>query len=200
MTIRWRPSTLYSPRPMIDDGEVTRLLSRIQQGDEHAAAEIVPLVYKELRKIAAGMMRRERPGHTLQPTAVVHEAFMRMSGGDHVHFENRAQFFAIAARSMRRVLVDHARRRLADKRGEGQQHEALEDHIALTPNQSEEVLALDEALHRLEALDARQAQIVEMHYFAGNSVAEIAHVLDIGERTVKRDLQTARLFLKKQLE
>jgi RNA polymerase sigma factor (TIGR02999 family) len=186
---------------MSEHGEVTRLLSRIQGGDENAVAQLVPLVYKELRRIAAAMMRQERSDHTLQPTAVVHEAFIRLMDGDLDRFENRAHFFAIAARSMRRVLVDHARRRLADKRGGDAQHQVeLEDDIALTPHQSEEVLGLDEALDRLESLDARQAQIVEMHYFAGNSVAEIAHVLQIGERTVKRELQTARLFLKKQLQ
>jgi len=147
------------------------------------------------------MMRRERGDHTLQPTAVVHEAFIRLVGGQQVAFEDRAHFFAIAARSMRRVLVDHARRRLADKRGgEGQQQVELADDVALTPHQSEDLLGLDEALGRLEALDARQAQIVEMHYFAGNPVAEIAEFFHISERTVKRELQTARLFLKHQLQ
>jgi|SRR5580765_641316 len=186
---------------MAERGEVTRLLARIQSGDEQAAAELVPLVYKELRKIAAGMMRNERPNHTLQTTAVVHEAYLRLMEGDRARFENRAHFFAIAARAMRRVLVDHARHRLAEKRGgaEGRHEVELVDEIALTPQQSEEVLALNEALDQLAALDDRQAQVVEMHYFAGNSVAEIAHVLQIGERTVKRELQTARLFLKKQL-
>jgi len=186
---------------MADRGEVTQLLARIRVGDDQAVAQLVPLVYKELRKIAAAMMRRERPDHTLQPTAVVHEAFIRLMDGEQVRFENRAHFFAIAARSMRRVLVDHARRRLADKRGgEEQQQVELEEGIALTPHQSAEVLGLDQALDRLERLDARQAQIVEMHYFAGNAVAEIAHVFQISERTVKRELQTARVFLREQLK
>ena len=185
---------------MADRGEVTQLLARIRVGDEQAAAQLVPLVYKELRKIAAAMMRRERPDHTLQPTAVVHEAFIRLMDGEQARFENRAHFFAIAARSMRRVLVDHARRRLADKRGGEPLQVELEEGIALTPVQSAEVLGLDQALDRLELMDARQAQIVEMHYFAGNAVAEIAHVFQISERTVKRELQTARLFLKQQLQ
>jgi RNA polymerase sigma factor (TIGR02999 family) len=185
---------------MAERDEVTQLLARIRDGDERAAAQLIPVVYKELRRIAAAMMRRERSDHTLQPTAVVHEAFIRLMDGEAARFENRAHFFAIAARSMRRVLVDHARGRLADKRGGQQRQVELEDDIALTPQQSEEVLGLDQALDRLESLDARQAQIVEMHYFAGNSVAEIAHVFQIGERTVKRELQTARLFLKQQLE
>ena len=187
-------------RYMAERDEVTQLLAQIRGGDERAAAQLVPLVYKELRKIAAAMMRHERPDHTLQPTAVVHEAFIRLMGGEPARFENRAHFFAIAARSMRRVLVDHARRRLADKRGGDQQQQVeLEEGIALTAHQSAEVLGLDEALDRLERMDARQAQIVEMHYFAGNPVAEIAHVLQFSERTVKRELQTARLFLKQQL-
>ena len=186
---------------MTDRGDVTQLLARIQSGDGQAATRLVPLVYKELRKIAASMMRRERGDHTLQATAVVHEAFIRLVGGEHVTFENRAHFFAIAARAMRRVLVDHARGRLADKRGgEGQQQVDLADDIGMTSQKSEEVLGLDEALERLERLDASQAQIVEMHYFAGYSVAEIAEFLHISERTVKRELQTARLFLKHQLE
>ena len=186
---------------MTERGDVTQLLSRIQSGDGQAATQLVPLVYKELRKIAASMMRSERGSHTLQPTAVVHEAFIRLVDGEHVTFENRAHFFAIAARSMRRVLVDHARRRLADKRGgEGQQQVELADDIAMTSSQLEEVLGLDEALERLERLDTRQAQIVEMHYFAGNAVGEIAEFLHISERTVKRELQTARLFLKHQLQ
>ena len=185
---------------MAERGDVTQLLAQIRGGDEQAAEQLVPLVYKELRKIAAAMMRRERPDHTLQPTAVVHEAFIRLMDGEQARFENRAHFFAIAARSMRRVLVDHARRRLADKRGGEQQQVELEEGIALTPHQSAEVLGLDQALDRLERMDARQAQIVEMHYFAGNAVAEIAHVFQISERTVKRELQTARLFLKQQLQ
>lgn len=186
---------------MVERADVTELLDKMRDGDDQAAAQLIPIVYKELRKIAAGIMKRERPDHTLQPTAVVHEAFLRILEGEQLTFVNRAHFFAIAARTMRRVLVDHARRRLADKRGgEGQQRVELEDVFALTTHQSAEVLALHEALDDLERLDARQARIVEMHYFAGNAVAEIALVLDIGERTVKRDLQTARLFLRQKLQ
>jgi RNA polymerase sigma-70 factor (ECF subfamily) len=153
-----------------------------------------------IRRIAASVMQRERPGHTLQPTAVVNEAYMRMMEGGECSPENRAHFFGIAARSMRQVLVDHARHKLAGKRGgEGQRRVEMEDEFALTAQQSAEVIAVHEALERLKRLDPRQVQVVEMHYFAGNEVSEIAEVLGIGERTVKRDLQTARLFLKKQL-
>ncbi|SRR5712691_11254908 len=162
--------------------------------------ESIPVLYRELRRLAASIMKSERPDHTLQPTAVVHEAYLRMLEAHNLDVRDRAHFFAIAASSMRRVLVDHARRRLAEKRGgEGQHKVELADETALTQGQSEEVLALHEALSELERLDPRQARIVEMHYFAGNPVAEIAEVLDIGERTVKRELQTARVFLKRRL-
>jgi RNA polymerase sigma-70 factor (ECF subfamily) len=176
------------------------LISRIRAGDEQAAADLMPIVYKELRRMAAAAMRRERPGHTLQPTAVVHEAYLRMMEGADLNLQNRAHFFAIAAKSMRRVLVDHARRRLASKRGGEERHQVeLEDQIALSPQQSADVLALHRALEELEELDPQQARTVEMAYFAGNSVAEIAEVLGVSERTVNRELKTARLFLKQQL-
>src|ERR1051325_2315055 len=185
---------------MEQKGEVTRLLSEIRNGDAGAAERLIPIVYKELRRMAASVMKHERPGHTLQPTAVVHEAYLKIVDGANLTLENRAHFFAIAGRSMRQVLVDHARRRLAGKRGgEMQQPVGMEDRFALTEQQSAEVLALHEALERLQKLDERQANVVEMHYFADNDVAEIARALGISERTVKRDLQTARLYLKQQL-
>jgi RNA polymerase sigma factor (TIGR02999 family) len=186
---------------MAEQTVISRLLAQMRHGDEEAQAQLLPLVYKELRKIAAAIMRGERANHTLQPTAVVHEAYLRMMEGEPPDVTNRAHFFAIAARAMRRVLVDHARRRLAGKRGGEARHQVeLEDDLAFTDEQSAEVLALTEAIDKLEALDPRQARIVEMHYFAGNTVDEIATALDIGERTVKRELQTARLFLKQQLQ
>jgi len=185
---------------MSETRDVTALLSQMRS-DKQAAANLLSLVYGELRRVAAGMMRGERPGHTLQPTAVVHEAYLRLLAGNQPTLENRAHFFALAARAMRQVLVDHARRKLADKRGgEGRVQVEFEENIALTAQQSEELLAVHEAIGQLEKLDARQAQIVEMHYFAGNSVEEIATALEIGARTVKRELQSARLFLKQQLE
>jgi RNA polymerase sigma factor (TIGR02999 family) len=185
---------------MNETSDVTKLLLQMH-GEKDVAAKLFPLVYGELRRVAAGMMRREREGHTLQATAVVHEAYMRMMAGTHPTLENRSHFFALAARAMRQVLVDHARRKLAGKRGgEMSAQVELEDTLALTEQQSEEVLAIHEALERLQEIDLRQAQIVEMHYFAGNAVEEIANALGIGERTVKRELQFARLFLKKQLE
>jgi RNA polymerase sigma-70 factor (ECF subfamily) len=184
---------------MNEPEDVTRLLMQMRH-DQQAAARLLPVVYGELRRVAAGMMRQERPGHTLQPTAVVHETYLRLLAGTHPTLESRAHFFALAARAMRQVLVDHARRKLAEKRGGEMRHVQLDDDIALTAQQSEEILAIHEGLERLQQLDLRQAQIVEMHYFAGNAVEEIAAALRIGERTVKRELQFARLFLKQQLE
>jgi RNA polymerase sigma factor (TIGR02999 family) len=186
---------------MHDTGDILLLLSQSRSGDEQAANRLLPVVYKEMRRLAAALMQRQPQGHTLQPTAVVHEAYLRMLGGATLDPTDRAHFFATAARTMRQVLVDHARRKLAAKRGGAMQYRVeLEDDLALTAQQSEEVLALHEALERLQDLDALQVQIVEMHYFAGNPVKEIAAACDLSERTVKRELQTARLFLKRQLE
>ncbi|MGA2097935.1 MAG: ECF-type sigma factor [Candidatus Acidiferrum sp.] len=185
---------------MNETNDVTALLSQMRN-DKQAAAHLLPVVYGELRRVAAGMMRNERPGHTLQPTAVVHEAYMRLLAGAHPTLQNRAHFFALAARAMRQVLVDHARRKLAEKRRDDMRiHVEFEENIALTAQQSEELLAVHEAIAQLERLDARQAQIVEMHYFAGNAVEEIAAAHEISARTVKRELQSARLFLKQQLD
>jgi RNA polymerase sigma factor (TIGR02999 family) len=146
-------------------------------------------------------MKHERPDHTLQPTAVVHEALVRLMEGEPVSFESRVHFFAIAARIMRRLLVDHARRRVAGKRGgEDLEQVELEDGLVLSAEQSSDVLALHDGLDRLEQLDERQARIVEMHYFAGNSIEEIAAIVNVSDRTVRRELQTARLFLRQQLK
>lgn len=181
-------------------GEVTRLLRQMQDGSQGAANDLIPLVYRELRRIAGAMMRKERAGHTLQPTAVVHEAWIRLVDVSGLDVESRAHFFAIAAKAMHQVLVDHARRKQADKRGgEGQQRVELDDDIALTEQESVEVLAVHEALDRLAKLDPRQSQMVEMQYFAGNSVEEIAAEFKLSVRTAKRELQTGRLFLKEQL-
>jgi len=179
--------------------EVTSLLLRIRAGDERATEDLMPLVYQQLRRMARAVMRREGPGRTLQPTAVVHEAYLRMIDSGYLNAENRAHFLAVAARCMRRVLVDYARRRTADKRGGEHRYQIELDEIPFTSQQSEDVLALNRALEELEKLDRQQAQIVEMNYFSGNSIAEIAEVLGISGRTVNRELKTARLFLKKQL-
>jgi RNA polymerase sigma factor (TIGR02999 family) len=179
------------------DHELTRLLRAWQDGAAGAGTELVPLVYRELRKIAAARLRAERDGHTLQPTALVHEAWVRLMRQQGADWQSREQFFAIAARMMRRILVDHARRRQAAKRGEAP-IEADVDELAsrlASPLPDERLLALNDALDRLAALDARQAQVVEFRFFGGLSVEETANVLSLSPTTVKREWATARAWL-----
>jgi RNA polymerase sigma-70 factor (ECF subfamily) len=181
-----------------DSSEVTDLLHEIQQGNAAATDRLMMLVYQQLRKIASGVMRRERPGNSLQPTALVHEVYIRMVRTP-IAAQNRAHFYAIAARSMRHILVDHARRKLALKRGKGEPRLELQPNAHL-PDIPNDFLALHEAMEKLSGLDQRQAQILEMAYFAGNSIEELAGYFSVSERTVKRELQTGRLFLKHELE
>jgi RNA polymerase sigma factor (TIGR02999 family) len=180
-------------------GEVTMLLGELRLGNKEALARLMPLVYKELRRVAGRQMRDERPGHTLQPTALVHEAFLRLVDQDHAEWQNRAQFVGVAGQLMRRLLVDHARRRHAAKRG-----------VAVTLNEeifnrgagaerTDEILAVDEILSRLYELDPRQARIAELRYFGGLSVAETAEALGISSRTVKSDWAMAKSWLRSQL-
>lgn len=178
------------------DGRLTQLLQAWQQGDEHAADEIVPLVYAELRRIAANRLRAERSGHTLQPTVLVHEAWMRLAD-QRADWQNRGHFFAIAAQAMRRILVDHARRRAAAKRGSDPVNVPVDDvaHLLPSPMPDERLLALDAALDRLAGLDPRQAKVVELRFFGGLSVEDTAVFLDISPTTVKREWATARAWL-----
>jgi RNA polymerase sigma factor (TIGR02999 family) len=179
---------------------ITDLLLKIQQGNAGAYEALLPLVYDELRQLAARSMRQERDGHTLQPTALVHEAFLRLVDQRSANFESRRHFFAVAATLMRRILVDHARRTQADKRGY-RMVVPLQDHMdAAAPEETHEVIEVDEALKQLAALDARQAQVVELRYFAGLSVEETASVLGVSDRTVKRDWAVARAFLHRALD
>lgn len=178
------------------DPQLTQLLEAWQKGDAAAANELVPLVYSELRRIAAAKLRGERSDHTLQPTALVHEAWLKLRQNV-AGWQNREQFFAIAAQAMRRILVDHARKRHAAKRGDGQAPVAF-DEVSRTFAVSwpdERLLALDQALEDLAALDPRQAQIVELRFFGGLSVEETASVLAISPTTVKREWATGRAFL-----
>ena len=180
-------------------GEVSVLLGELKLGRKDALERLVPLVYKELRRVAGYYMRGERPGHTLQPTALVHEVFLRLVDQDHADWRNRAQFVGVAAQLMRRLLVDHARGRRALKRG-----------IAVTMNEEifyraggadhpEEILAVDEVLARLAELDPQQARVVELRYFGGLSVEETAEAMAISPRTVKRDWAMAKGWMKSQL-
>ena len=185
---------------MADVGEVTRLLQRASQGDAGARATLFDVLYRELRRLAEAAMRAERANHTLQPTALVHEAYLRLAG-DHGRFESRAHFLGVAASAMRRVLVDHARGRNAHKRGSGATVVTLDDLEDLPQPAAEgvDLVVLDDALSRLAALDARQGQIVELRFFGGLSVEETAAVMGVSERTIKREWQMSRAWLRREM-
>ena len=180
-------------------GEVTALLAELRLGRKDALDRLMPLVYGELRRIAARQMRAERAAHTLSPTALVHEAFLRLVDQSHADWQNRAQFLSVAAQLMRRLLVDYARRRRASKRGIAV---TLAEEIfphTLGSSQIEEILAVDQVLNRLAGLDGRQARVVELRYFGGLSVEETAEALNISERTVRLEWASAKGWMKSQL-
>jgi len=179
-------------------GEVTVLLRRMAVGDREAEARLFTLLYSDLRRMAARSMRGERPDATLQPTALVAEAYLRLTGpgGD---WQNRTHFLAVAASVMRHILVDAARQRLAKRRGAGVRPIELDAQVALTAYDPDQVLAIHQALERLALLDARQARIVELRYFGGLSIEETAALLEIGPRTVKREWTVARAWLRGEL-
>jgi RNA polymerase sigma factor (TIGR02999 family) len=179
-------------------GEVTRLLKALHDGNSAAANDLLPLVYAELHRIAAGYMRRERDGHTLQATALINEAYLRLVGED-IEWTNRAHFIGLSAHVMRRVLVDYARQHNAERRAGGLRRVEMEDNLAVSPERLDEVLFLDEAMAKLEAANPRQARVVELRYFGGLSVEQIAQVLDVAPRSVKRDWALARIFLFREL-
>lgn len=182
-------------------GEITDLLLAWNRGDAQALDRIVPLVYEELRRLADRHFSRERPGHTLEPTALVHEAYVRLIDQKRVTWKNRGHFFAVAAQMMRRILIDHARSRQADKRGGGDEKVTLDDGLgAETPGRAVDVIALDGALTRLKALDARQAQIVDLRFFAGLTIEETADALETSPASVKREFRSAKAWLFRELE
>src|SRR5262245_56966874 len=176
--------------------DVTRLLSQWKDGDQRALDALIPLIESELRRLARGYMRGERAGHTLQPTALVNEAWMRLARQNPRQYEGRAHFVAIAAQYMRQILVDHARRKNAARRGAGAQSVGLDDAAIFAPERSAELVALDEGLKELARLDERQARIVELHFFGGLTFDEIASFLNLGRNTVIRDLRMAQVWLK----
>lgn len=180
-------------------GEVTHLLLQLKRGDKEAEGNLIPLVYNELRRIAAIHLRREAPNHSFQPTALVHEAYIRLIGIKEVDWQSRSHFFAVSATIMRRILVDHARAIHAHKRGNGWDAMSLNDAILPSPERAPEILALDEALDKLAALDQRQSKIVELRFFAGMNEEEAGNALGISARTVKRDWRIARAWLFKEL-
>lgn len=182
--------------------EVTRLLVAWREGNEKALDELLPIVYDELRRIARRYLSREEPGHTLQATALVNEAYLRLVNHQNFDFQNRAHFFAVAARIMRHLLVDHARSYQYAKRGGGAVQVTLDEALDVAAQESKlaDVLALDEALHRLAEVDQRKCQIVELRYFGGLSVEETAAVLEISEITVKREWAKAKAWLYRELK
>ena len=178
---------------------ITQLLEAWSQGRRDALDRLVPLLYEDLRRLAAGYMRHESPGHSLQPTALVHEAYVRLIDQRQVHWRNRAHFFGVAAGLMRRILVDHARSRRADKRGGGWDRVTLVEDQVAGGAQEIDLLALHEALERLAALDPRQERIVELRYFGGLTIEEAAEVVGISEATVVRDWTIAKAWLRADL-
>jgi len=181
------------------DQDVTALLDDWSRGDRDALDRLLPLVYRELRGVAARQLHRERNGHTLQPTALVHEAYLRLVEQRDVDWQNRAHFFGVAAQVMRRILVDHARRQAARKRGDNLQRVPLEDVIDSSSTTEMPVIGLDEALTRLERVDRGLARIVELRAFGGLTIDEAAHVLRVSPSTVKRDWRTAKAWLTREL-
>ncbi len=182
------------PAPESRSNEITQLLNGFHD-DPEVQARLLPLVYDELHRIAQRHFGNERSDHTLQPTALVNEAYLQLVAGADRSWKNRSHFFAAAATSMRRVLVDHARRHRSAKRGGGVRKINLEDAVIQTGEQSDEILALDEALSKLAGLDPRQSQIVELRYFAGFGGEDIARLLGISRRTVEREWELARKWL-----
>jgi RNA polymerase sigma factor (TIGR02999 family) len=179
--------------------DVTRILSAIEQGDPRAANQLLPLVYDELRKLAAQRLAQEAAGHTLQPTALVHEAYLRLVGEEEPRWQSRGHFFAAAAEAMRRILVDHARRRAAQKRGGDARRVAWNDQLAVADQQDEDLLALDEALSELEQHDAQAAALVKFRYFSGLSHQQAAEALGISRRVADRVWAVARAWLYQRL-
>ena len=183
-----------------DGNDITRLLEAWSQGDDEAFEQLMLLVFDDLRQIANRQFEREPLGHTLQPTAVVNEVYMRLVGQRQLHWDNRKQFFAFAATLVRRVLVDHARKRQTAKRGGDQPKISFDEAIGLPVEKAPELIALDDALATLEVVDPRAARFLELHVFTGLSLQEIAEVEGVSLTTVKRELRTARIWLLHELE
>jgi RNA polymerase sigma factor (TIGR02999 family) len=186
--------------PERNPNDLTMLLEQMGRGDRDAADRLFPLVYEELRALAGSLFRKQSPGHTLQPTALVHDAYVRLIDQTSPQWKDRGHFFAVAAKAMRQILTDHARRQQAVKRGGGdKQRIVLNDDVAFTAKPTVDLLALDEAMQALAALDERKARVVELKFFAGLGNDEIADVLHVSRATVADDWTVARAFLKSQL-
>ncbi|HTZ60031.1 MAG TPA: sigma-70 family RNA polymerase sigma factor [Acidobacteriaceae bacterium] len=183
----------------MESGQVTQLLKAMRSGDAQAAEELLPLVYTELHRLASSYMRRERPDHTLQATALINEAYLRLAG-EPIDWQNRAHFIGLSAQVMRRVLVDYARAHRAEQRGGGLQRVEMQEEMAISPGKLELAGQIDELLQKLEKEKPRQARVTELRYFGGLSFEEIAALLDITSRTAKSDWALARIWLLEQLQ
>lgn len=183
---------------MLPCNEVTQLLVQLGRGDAEAMAELMPLLYHELHKLARHHLGRERPDHTLQPTALVHEAYLRLAGQQRVHWQNRAHFFGIASQLMRRILVDYARSRHAGKRG-GLAHKVSLEDVVVSDERASELIALDDALSSLAVIDPQQSRIVELRFFGGLTIDETAQSIGVSPATVKRDLNVAKAWLHREI-
>lgn len=186
-------------RRITQQHNITKLLAEWRDGNQSALDELYPLVYDELHRLARRYMSRERKSHTLQTTALINEAYVRLVDQKNVQWANRSHFFAISAQIMRRILIDHARRHAYRKRGGGAQQVSLEEVAAIVPEQGRELMRLDEALKSLAEMDPRRSQVVELRYFGGLNNEEIAGVLNVSENTVTRDWNMARAWLYQQL-
>jgi RNA polymerase sigma-70 factor, ECF subfamily len=185
---------------MDTSSDLTQLLLAWGDGDREALDELTPLVYRELKKLAKSHLRRERDGHTLQPTALAHEAFIKLIDQRNVRWRNRAHFFGIAAQAMRRILVDHARARLAGKRGSGGAAVSLDEAIDVSDSRADQLLALDEALKRLAQFDPNKGRVIELRYFGGLTLEETAEVLGVSRATVIREWRMAKAWLYGELK
>jgi RNA polymerase sigma-70 factor (ECF subfamily) len=181
-------------------GNITQLLIEVTNRNSAAVDVLLPLIYDELRSLAANYLRRERPDHTLEPTALVHEAYLRMVDQTQVNWQNRAHFFGVAAQMMRRILVDHARAHNAEKRGQDFQKFSLDENIDKAVERSSELIALDDALHALAEIDEQKGRIVELRFFGGLSIDETAEVLGVSAPTVKRQWRMAKAWLYGQVQ
>jgi RNA polymerase sigma factor (TIGR02999 family) len=184
---------------MTTQHEITRLLADWSNGDRQALEKLTPLVYDELRRLAARYLRQERSDHTLQSTALVHEAYMKLVGQNNVRWQNRAHFFGIAAQMIRRILVDYARARRAEKRGSGVDALSLDEAIALPGGKDLDLVALDDALEGLAKIDERQSRLVELRFFTGLTIEETAEVLQMSVATAKRDWVSAKAWLAREI-
>ena len=182
----------------MSEGDVTQLLAEVREGNQASIDALFEKVYGELRRLAGDYFRRERPDHTMQPTALVHDAYVRLVGSDNVNWENRAHFFNVAAQVMRNIMVDHARKHKAEKRGSGEKV-SLDEVVSFSNERNIDLLALDDALNRLASLDPQQARIVEMRFFGGLKIEEVAAILSISETTVSREWLKAKLWLRSRL-